>query len=208
MINQPMRYGGTMAMRSQRGITLIVAMILLLVISVTAAVVARGSVSGEQISNNARSQELAWQAAEAALRYCEVGVSNQQSVVLNPTKTLSITQYTLTIAVAPSGSSLPLWATTTNWDASTPNANLIAVPLHRLDDPSSTSATSGVAKKDARFQAIYLRAPECFAQYESNSTEGQRQIRVTARGFGPEVANDTGKPKGSEVFLQSILDFN
>ena len=190
----------------QRGITLIVAMILLLVISVTAAVVARGSVGGEQIANNARSQELAWQSAEAALRYCEIGVKNQQTVTLFPTTTLSVSDYTLTIASAPTSGSMPLWATATNWDQT--NTLKIAVPLHKLDDPSSTSATSGISRNDKNFQGIYQRAPECIAQFVATNIQGTLQISVTARGFGPEVSGTSGKPNGSEVFLQSILDFN
>jgi hypothetical protein len=29
---------------------------------------------------------------------------------------------------------------------------------------------------------------------------------ITARGFGPEVAADAGRPKGSEIWLQSTIE--
>jgi type IV pilus assembly protein PilX len=189
---------------AQRGVTLIVAMGLLLVVSVIAAVTVKGSANSEIIANNARSQELAWQAAEAALRFCERGVRNQH-VVTKLTATLTISDYTLTIANAPTGLP-PLWATPATWDA-TPSV-AISVPLFRLDDAAAVAATSGITKESARFQGIYQRSPECIAQYAGSGTTGGNVIWVVARGFGPEVQDNAPRPAGAEVFLQSTLDFN
>lgn len=189
------------AARTQRGITLIVAMLMLLVLSATAAMTIRGSASSEQISNNARSQEMAWQLAEAALRYCEIGARNQHTLTTTTaTLVISEPQHTLTIAIAPTGSSLPSWVTTTSWDASPSLA--ITVPLNTLDDPSTTAAVSGVTALSNKYQGVYKRAPDCIAQYATSNV-----IWVTARGFGPEVGSGT-IPFGAEVFLQSTLDFN
>lgn len=194
----------TTRISGNRGVTLIVAMILLVVISLTAAVTVRGSASSEQISNNARSQGLALEAAESALRYCEIGVTNQViSLGASPTATIS-PFHTLTIGNPPNGAT-PTWAITTNWD-NTPVA-AITVPLYTLDDPVLTATESGVTKGSNKFQGIYQRAPECIAQYAGNST-ATLVIHVVARGFGPEVTNAAGRPNGSEVFLQSTLDFN
>jgi type IV pilus assembly protein PilX len=190
--------------RLQRGVTLIVAMGLLLVISVIAAVTVKGSAGSEIIANNARSQELAWQAAEAALRYCEQGAINQRRATTT-TVTLSISQYTLTIAPA-TASSVPLWSTTTNWDTSPSTA--ISVPLYKLDDASLNSGASGISRESAKFQGIYQRAPDCIVQYAGSVAPGSNVIWVVARGFGPEVSATGVRPNGAEVFLQSTLDFN
>jgi type IV pilus assembly protein PilX len=189
---------------AQRGVTLIVAMGLLLVVSVIAAVTVKGSASSEIVANNARSQELAWQAAEAALRFCERGVRNQH-VSTTTTATLTISDYTLPIAAAPTGLP-PLWATPANWDA-TPSV-AISVPLFRLDDAAAVAATSGITKESARFQGIYQRSPDCIAQYAGTGGPAGNVIWVVARGFGPEVPDNGLRPAGAEVFLQSTLDFN
>ena len=190
----------------ERGITLIVAMILLLVISVMAAATVRGSASSELVANNARSQELAWQVTEAALRYCEVGVRNQHVQSLTTTIVLGTSDYTTTISAAPATGSNPLWMTTTSWDGSPSSA--VSIPLYKLDDPAQTSSGTGITRESAKFEGIYKRAPDCIAQYAGTLAPASRVIWVTARGFGPEVSNASGSPDGAEIFLQSTLDFN
>lgn len=61
----------------QRGVLLIVTMILLLIISGVAAITIKGSGSSENVANNTRTQALAMQAAEAALRYAETDILEQ-----------------------------------------------------------------------------------------------------------------------------------
>jgi PilX N-terminal len=53
----------------QRGVLLIITLIMLVVISGVAALSIKGSGSSEALANNVRTQGLAIQAAEAALRY-------------------------------------------------------------------------------------------------------------------------------------------
>jgi Tfp pilus assembly protein PilX len=56
---------------SQRGVTLIIALIMVIIIGLTSAAAMRGATSSEKVVNNIRMQNLAQQYAEAALRYCE-----------------------------------------------------------------------------------------------------------------------------------------
>lgn len=192
----------------QQGITLIVALVLLVVVSLAAGVSIQGSTKSEQTANNARSQELAWQAAEGALRYYEIGVTNSfraTNTSLFPSFTLTVSDYTITAAPAVVGSD-PLWRTTTSWDGSPTQA--VTVPLHKLDNALAASATPGISRTTARFEAVYQRSPECIAQFAGTAPPGSRMIFVTCRGFGPEVAAGSGPPGGAEVFLQSTLDFN
>lgn len=57
--------------RRQRGVTLIVALVMLVIIGLTSAAVMRGAMSADTIANNSRLQTLAQQTAQIALRYCE-----------------------------------------------------------------------------------------------------------------------------------------
>jgi type IV pilus assembly protein PilX len=61
-----------------------------------------------------------------------------------------------------------------------------------------------VASGDAGGVTYFKRTPECMSQY---MTVGNTKVFVTtARGFGPEVsAKDGAVPKGSEVWLQSVI---
>ncbi len=58
--------------RRQQGVTLIVAMIVLVIIGLTSAAVMRGALSTDIVANNARVQALAMQAAQIGLKYCEL----------------------------------------------------------------------------------------------------------------------------------------
>jgi type IV pilus assembly protein PilX len=55
----------------QRGVALIVALVVLVIIGLTSAAVMRGALSSDLVTNNTRVQTLASQAAQVALKYCE-----------------------------------------------------------------------------------------------------------------------------------------
>ncbi len=57
----------------QRGFVLITSLIFLVVMTLLAATAIRRSTLGEKLSNNMREQNLAFQAAEVALRFCQTG---------------------------------------------------------------------------------------------------------------------------------------
>ena len=58
----------------QQGVVLALALILLTVVSLVAIYTLRGTITGEQVSKNLRSNAVATQAAETALRICEDAV--------------------------------------------------------------------------------------------------------------------------------------
>lgn len=60
----------------QRGVTLLVALIVLVIIGLTSASVMRSVLSTDLVANNARVQTLATQAAQIGLRYCEAQADN------------------------------------------------------------------------------------------------------------------------------------
>lgn len=56
---------------SERGVALIVALVVLVIIGLTSASVMRGALSTDLVANNTRVHTLATQAAQIGLRYCE-----------------------------------------------------------------------------------------------------------------------------------------
>lgn len=188
------------AANKQRGVLLIVTMILLLIISGVAAFTIKGSGSSENVANNTRTQALAMQAAEAALRYAETGVLNQNR--LENGKPLGSPAHTFAIAAAPTG--LPAdWTTVAKWDGGTSTSTVIK--LFTLDGIASCPTNySTTASREGNFCGLYKRPPECMAQYANLD---KRVVWVTCRGFGPDVVDPPNKelPSGAEVFLQSIV---
>jgi type IV pilus assembly protein PilX len=168
-------------LHGQQGVVLIVALIMLMILTVLASISIRGASSTEQVANQSRQQALARQTAEAALRFCEQQV---QLFAINPATGFAP-------EAAPLGAGTPYsWQTMANWDTMAPTANLKTVAV----------ASSG----DAGTKLYFTRQPECMAQY---LTPADTKVFVTtARGFGPEVgAKDGSAPRGTEVWLQSVI---
>ena len=192
---------------AQRGVVLIIALVMLVVISLLATLSMRNATSSESISGNVRTTELATQAAEIALRYCEDAVAqmNGWPGTLNP------------LPVIPVFSSTPLWSAKntsgvlTNWDgagSSAAPANPTG-PVLVIPDTSINQVGAGVTFK---------RPPECMVERMQMATTTTTVTTtstyvITARGFGPDVAADTSgvrpRPKsGSEVWMQSTIELN
>lgn len=179
------------------------ALIMLVVISLLATLSMRNATSSESISGNVRTTELATQAAEIALRYCEDEVVKIKGGGVPPTG-----------FVIQNFSSPPLWSAKngsgglTNWDGNTssvaPTGPVLVIP-----DSLINQAGAGVTFK---------RPPECMVERMQMATTTTTVTTtstyvITARGFGPEVAADTGgtRPRpqgGSEVWMQSTIELN
>lgn len=176
--------------RQQRGIVLVIAIILLVVLSLISVASIRGASSTEIATNNARLQALSMQAAEAALRYCELGALN---VMRENTETFRITP-----EPAPTDAAAPyLWQDLANWDGPTSSQPRLNI----LKDADINTAVGDHAK-------LYKRPPECMVEYQYSPAATTKRVVVTARGFGPDVpaakpARDA--PTGSEVWLQTTL---
>ena len=188
---------------AQRGVVLIIALIMLVVISLLATLSMRNATSSESISGNVRTTELATQAAEIALRYCEDTVVQINGGGVTPTG-----------FVIQNFSSPPLWSAKngsgglTNWDGNTSSV-APAGPVLVIPDSSINQAGAGVTFK---------RPPECMVERmqmadTTTTVTVAKTYVITARGFGPDVAADTGgtRPRpqgGSEVWMQSTIELN
>ncbi len=183
---------------------LIMALIMLVIISLLAAMSVRNATSSEAVNSNVRQTQLANAAAETALRYCENALINV--VTGSTTATYSVTSPPGTTTVAFDAtyikdyvSGTPTSATASNWDSSTATNKILVLPLASVNRTGITTTFS--------------RAPECMIERLSPSTATSytNNFSITARGFGPEVAAATSaraRPVGSEVWLQSSLEIN
>ncbi|MGE8219496.1 MAG: pilus assembly PilX family protein [Stenotrophomonas acidaminiphila] len=118
---------GLAASRAQQGITLLVVMILLLILSVLGIAILRSSAMQERMSANMRDRSLAFQGAETALRYA-------QDVVLAGNSaweagTIPAAADCTGTSVCPTGAS-PVWA---NLPAGTYDTRLAAPPQYWIE---------------------------------------------------------------------------
>jgi type IV pilus assembly protein PilX len=90
------------ARASERGISLIVALLLLAVIGIASAAIIRNATSGDQVASNYRLQTQASQYAQLALRFCESQLE------------LPAADRVAALAPAPVGAP-PAWAGAANW---------------------------------------------------------------------------------------------
>ena len=178
----------------QRGVVLIIALILLVVISLLAVTSMRGASSAESIAGNVRTTELATQAAEVALRHCESSAIE----LANPTGTYDTAGFTVA-SISPIGSTP--WQNTVTWDTATASSTVTyALPLSLLNQSGMTTT--------------YKRPPECMVGLLSGGMPtGAASVTpsafvITVRGFGPEVPAATTRirPVGTEVWLQSTIE--
>lgn len=188
----------------QRGVVLVIALILLVVISLLAVTSIRNASSTANVAGNVRTTELATQAADIALRHCEASILDILRVAGGKTSTYPST-FKASDILQPSTPPTPLKGQDrANWDsASTPIHYVL--PLNSVNQTGMTDAT-------------YKRQPECMAELTDSVagsiTDSTTHIVtestttyyvVTARGFGPEVEAGNGRPVGSEIWLQSNI---
>ncbi len=85
----------------QQGVTLLVVMVMLVVIGLVSVSAMRRAANADVVANNGRLEQLAKQAAEAGLRYCE-------AQLIDPAKTLNVQSANATA---------PAWNTFSNWQS-------------------------------------------------------------------------------------------
>ena len=189
----------------QRGVALVIALILLVVVSLLAATTLRNAASTEQINSNVRQSQLAQQAAETALRYCEDAVINWAGAATGATTfrfttPASANPAELQVSMILELVAAPISQVATNWDANSTNAYPLILPLGVVNPPGASYDT-------------YQRPPECIIERLSPATASTyySNFTITARGFGPEVSaadSSRSRPTGSEVWMQSTIELN
>lgn len=176
---------------SQRGVVLIISLIMLVVLSMLATLSIRNAASSESVSGNVRTTLLASQAAEIALQRCEMWAAQLAGVAAHGLTDPGAEPTVIGTATTPA------WQNLATWDGGSPNVHVIPLALVNHDATAPT----------------YARAPECMIEkvnvVNSMGDASDTSTRViTARGFGPDEAGaPRTRPTGSEVWLQSTIEF-
>ena len=177
--------------QAERGIVLVIALILLVIISLLAVTSLRNAGSSESVAGNVRTTELATQAADIALRHCESSAIKITKLIANDSDTSAQATYPTTLVEAnvQRVSTADQWKSVTNWDSTTTAVFVL---------PSDLVGNT----------ATYQRPPECMVESLTGVTPTgpPASFVITARGFGPEVAAGTGRPAGTVVWLQSTIE--
>lgn len=171
----------------QRGISLIIVLIMLVIIGITAATSMRAASSEQRASNNIRMQDTAQQYAEAALRYCEGQVQAADAVRVATLKTAVIPTTTFAL----SG-----WEDALSWSSNgggRASATLTQIQSTQISDAATTAPT---------------KLPECVVEYQTMGSPTFTMTVITARGFSPDYAADANGQtiQGAVVWLQSIVN--
>ena len=172
---------------AQRGVSLIIVLIMLGVIALMSSATLRNASSNERISNNFRMQVLAQQYAEAALRYCET-----QLMLADTSRVETLKEANLVVA---SGSASPAWRRRASW---TGTSGPMAGAASRTTVPEAV-----VVSSDSSFKPGQL--PECVV--EKQAVEGGVVYVITARGFSPDYTADARgfTVTGSVLWLQTLV---
>ena len=177
--------------QAERGIVLVIALILLVIISLLAVTSLRNAGSSESVAGNVRTTELATQAADIALRHCESSAIKITKLIANASDTSAQATYPTTLVEAnvQRVTTADQWKSVSNWDSTTTAVFVL---------PSDLVGNT----------ATYQRPPECMVESLTGVTPTgpPASFVITARGFGPEVAAGTGRPAGTVVWLQSTIE--
>lgn len=166
----------------QRGVALAVALILLVVIGLSSVTAIQSGLFGSMVANNLRTNQLAVQSAEMALRFCERGARQDPPVVpIQPLPPVN--------SDAPTG-----WNDINNWEGGAQIA--LDLPAAIVNSPNS--------------DVVYARVPQCLVErMELRPMRGsidEEAFLITARGFSPDYRTNGGQRlNGSEVWLQSTI---
>ena len=184
----------------QRGVVLVVVLVMLVVLGLAAASTMRGVTGNELVAQGARNHSSASQYAMAALMYCERQARDTPSAsILAPP------------AVADAAGNKTLWERSVTWFAASgtqPNE----VPATAIQPTDATLTTGIVLPRLSQCIAECVSLPEPTAGYAPSArcNGANEAVYVTARGFSGDYTPDTNghTMTGSAVWVQSILRMN
>jgi Tfp pilus assembly protein FimT len=161
--------------RGERGVALMVALVMLVIIGIASVSIMRGALSSDLIANNTRVQTLAMQAAQIGLRYCEDEAVKH-----------AMTQPHL-VHVLPDAAERA-WETLGNWgDADKVND----VPSQYMESDNSTFVPGTL--------------PQCMVQQKNLGGQTIYEVTARGFSPDYAADEDGSTASGSVVWLQSLL---
>lgn len=187
-------------MPRQRGVVLVISLILIVILSLLGTFAIRNATQSERSVNGIRTAQVAREAAETALRFCEqISIFDSDNKDYSEWGTSGLRAKIVAATITSEQDPAAAWKSANNWKSS--SANLIEVPAAYFKKYSN----SAVATDAAQLQT----APRCLIQrFESASTPVLKGYLITARGFANNAKFDpsTGATsQGAESWMQSIL---
>ena len=183
--------------RKERGVVLVITLILIVILSLLGTFAIRNATQSERSINGIRSTEVAREAAETALRFCEqVAIFDGDGKDYTEYSTTGLRGKIITTTIGSEFDPAAEWRKSASWTGN----NVISLPADYYNKkPSGTDVDS--AQLDI--------APRCLIQkIESTSTPKLTGYLITARGFANNAKFDssTGKStRGAESWMQSVL---
>lgn len=185
--------------RSQ-GVVLVLALLLLVVITISSVVAMRSAQSNETVSNNLRTQGLALQAAEIALRFCE------RQVITNNIAALTLVPDIMAPTITDE------WRNPANWTAfatAVPAAFLgVAAPgngLVNFETPPQCLVRR--MSHENYFSNVNVLATNIRPELKGFNLDSVYIYRITARGFSPDFQRNAAgvSISGSQAWVQSTI---
>lgn len=196
---QSSRAGRVGSRRRQGGVALIIALILVLIMSLLGTFAIRNATQSERSVNGVRTAEIAREAAETALRFCEqVAIADGDGKDF----TFGGTGYRAMIlpdVLTSQTDSTAAWRVPTKW------ADTVAISVPAAYYQKFDAAGTAV---DANVPHLKT-APRCLIEkIQTTTTPTLSGYLITARGFADNATFDTSTGKtaqGAEAWLQSVL---
>jgi type IV pilus assembly protein PilX len=183
--------------RRERGVVLVMTLILVVILSLLGTFAIRNATQTERSINGIRSTEVAREAAETALRFCEqIAIFDGDGKDYTEYATTGLRGKIIATTIGSESDPVAAWRTEANW---IDTSNVIEVPpgYYKKDVGANTS------------ESQLKTAPRCLIQkLETASTPKLTGYLITARGFANNADFDpsTGKSKqGAESWMQSVL---
>jgi type IV pilus assembly protein PilX len=176
--------------RANRGASLLMVMLVLIVVSILGVGGAQIAMMGEKSARNDRDYQVAWQSAESALLEAEFdmrwpGVGTRQSTFAKDAKAEFLAGCGDSSSgnskglCLPSGAGKPIWVTTDFVASTSPTTEFGDFTSRAFD----AGATGIKPAKKPRYMIEILDDPEAFGNLAIGSKK--YVYRVTAMGFGP-----------------------
>ncbi|MDA7415203.1 PilX N-terminal domain-containing pilus assembly protein [Xenophilus arseniciresistens] len=179
--------------RRARGVVLVITLILIVILSLLGTFAIRNATQSERSINGIRSAEVAREAAETALRFCEqVAISDNDGKDYTGFGATGMRDKIITApTIASESDSAAAWRTTASW-----TANGITVPNDYFKNSASGTAS-------------LTNAPLCLIQkIKTTSKPELTGYLITARGFANNAkftSNAQQSTQGAESWMQSVL---
>lgn len=185
-------------LKRERGVVLVITLILIVILSLLGTVAIRNATQTERSINGVRTSQVAQEAAETALRFCEqIALFSEEGKPYGEYGTTGLTEKVITTTITSEQDTNAAWRTATNWIGS----NVIVVPDHYYKKYKS-------AALDTDATALTV-PPRCMIQkIQSSTTPPLKGYLITARGFAnnAKFEDSTGKITfGAESWMQSVL---